>query len=103
MRVRLLGPVDVMDGGEILPVSGAGRAEHPEALPPDRGQGRAERVRDRVEDEVEAAVGKGAQVPHVAEHSRGQAVPVGHLHAEKIVVDSGYVVVLVHYRPPNPP
>src|SRR5437763_1766841 len=25
MRVRLLGPVDVMDGGEMLPVSGLGR------------------------------------------------------------------------------
>src|SRR5207247_2199888 len=35
----------------------ARRAQHPEALPPDRGQVRAERVRYRVEDKVEAAVG----------------------------------------------
>src|SRR6185437_5343655 len=41
------------------------RAQHAEALLPDRSQVREEDVRHRVEDEIEAAVGEGAQVPHV--------------------------------------
>jgi hypothetical protein len=62
--------------GLVNPVS----SRPAEALPPDRGQVGAEGVRHRVEDEIEAAVGEGAQVPHVAEHGPdGQAVPDGHL------------------------
>jgi len=61
----------------------ARRAQDAEALPPDRGQVRAEHVRHRVEDEVEAAIAERAQIPHVAEHRPDglgvQAVPGSHL------------------------
>ncbi len=57
----------------------AASAQHPEALAPDRRQVRAEHVRDRVEDQVEAAVGECAQIAHVAKHGRDfQTVTVSH-------------------------
>jgi hypothetical protein len=44
------------------------------------GQVGTEDVRHRVEDEIEAAVGEGAQVPHVAKHGPDdQAIAGGHL------------------------
>src|SRR4029450_5491170 len=43
----------------------APRTQHPEALAPDRPQLRAKGVGDRVEDQIEATVLKGAQIPHV--------------------------------------
>jgi hypothetical protein len=55
-------------------------AQHAERFPPDRRQIRAEHVRHRVEDDIEAGIGKHAQVPHVAEHGAdGQSLPGGHL------------------------
>ena len=48
----------------------AAGSQHPERLPPDRLDVRAEQVRHRVKHQVEAAVAEGAQVPHVAQHGR---------------------------------
>src|SRR5512132_378118 len=55
----------------------ATRAQHPEALAPDRPQLRAEEVGDRVEDQIEAAGLKGAQIPHVAKDGpQSQVIPL---------------------------
>jgi hypothetical protein len=54
------------------------RSQHPEGLPPHRGELGDEQVRDRVEDEVERRVGERGQAAHVAEHRpQRQAVPLG--------------------------
>jgi len=79
-RLQRLGVEDVQVRVGESGQQQARRAQHAPALPPDRSQARTEDVRHRVEDEIEAAVGEGAQVLHVAEHGPDdEAVPGGHL------------------------
>jgi hypothetical protein len=79
-RFQRLGVEDIQVRVEEPGQQQARRPQHSEALSPDRSQVGTEDVRHRVEDEIEAAVAEGAQVPHVAEHGPdGQAVPGGHL------------------------
>src|SRR5262245_754707 len=52
--------------------------QHPEALSPHRPQLWGEEVRDRVEDQIEAAVLKGAQIPHIAKDgAQRKVIPPG--------------------------
>jgi hypothetical protein len=79
-RLQRLGVEDVQVRVGESGQQQARRAQHAEALAPDRGQVGTEDVRHRVEHEIEAAVGEDAQVPHVAEHGPDdQVVPGGHL------------------------
>src|ERR1019366_3399746 len=73
----------------------AGRAQHAEALPPDRGEVGAEHVRHRIEYDVKAGIGEDSEIAHVAEHGEDrQALPGGHLFvATELpgrVVENGY-------------
>lgn len=63
----------------MLPRSSSSRSKHPECLLPHRAHTRSEAVGDRVEDEIERAVGEDTQVSHIAlNRSERELFPLRH-------------------------
>jgi hypothetical protein len=70
---------DVDDGVEETDEQDATLAQHPKGLLPDRPDLGNEKVGDGVEDEVEATVGEGGEIPHITLHCfEIQRLPLGH-------------------------